>query len=93
MRNDFLFYLTQNCYDGKLLPPFNQKPPPGSLANVLQLMPADAQANFKQNAVLRGDPAKRAEIFDKSPDKGAFLVSQPVPRCGAFCYLAVINRN
>lgn len=40
------------------------------------------------------DPANPLiEILERSPDKGAFLMAQPVPRCGAFCYLAVVSRN
>lgn len=35
----------------------------------------------------------KGQLFDRSPDKGAFLVGQPVPRCGAFCYLAVVSRQ
>lgn len=31
-------------------------------------------------------------IMQNSPDHGAFLVSQPIPKCGAFCYLAVVAR-
>nr|CAD7421690.1 unnamed protein product [Timema poppensis] len=31
-------------------------------------------------------------IYQRSPDGGAFLSAQPVPRCGAFCYLAVVAR-
>lgn len=33
------------------------------------------------------------ELFEISPDDGAFLMEQPVPRSGVFCYLAVINRT
>lgn len=32
-------------------------------------------------------------LYQHSPDGGAFLASQPVPRCGAFCYLAVVSRS
>ena len=32
-------------------------------------------------------------LFEHSPDGGAFLAAQPVPRCGAFCYLAVVARQ
>ena len=31
-------------------------------------------------------------LYEQSPDGGAFLASQPVPRCGAFCYLAVVTK-
>ncbi|XP_034248321.1 uncharacterized protein LOC117649546 [Thrips palmi] len=36
-------------------------------------------------------PTRRA--CDYSPDGGEFFASQPVPRCGAFCYLAVVARQ
>lgn len=32
-------------------------------------------------------------LYQHSPDGGAFLASQPIPRCGAFCYLAVVSRT
>ncbi|XP_069697405.1 uncharacterized protein [Periplaneta americana] len=35
---------------------------------------------------------ERPFIYQHSPDGGAFLASQPVPRCGAFCYLAVVSK-
>lgn len=35
----------------------------------------------------------RPPMFEHSPDGGAFLAAQPVPRCGAFCYLAVVARQ
>jgi len=38
------------------------------------------------------DQTKRI-IYQQSPDGGAFLAAQPVPRCGAFCYMAVVARN
>ncbi|XP_047002803.1 uncharacterized protein LOC124620177 [Schistocerca americana] len=28
-----------------------------------------------------------------SPDGGAFLANQPMPRCGAFCYIAVLCKR
>lgn len=40
-----------------------------------------------------GSQSQKAELFKRSPDGGAFLVSQPVPRCGAFCYLAVVSKQ
>lgn len=35
----------------------------------------------------------RPLLYQYSPDGGAFLASQPIPRCGAFCYLAVISQS
>ena len=36
---------------------------------------------------------ERPFIYQQSPDGGAFLAAQPIPRCGAFCYLAVISKT
>lgn len=36
---------------------------------------------------------RKPMLYENSPDGGAFLASQPVPRCGAFCYLAVVARD
>lgn len=39
------------------------------------------------------EPIRKPLLYENSPDGGAFLASQPVPRCGAFCYLAVVSRD
>lgn len=31
-------------------------------------------------------------VMENSPDHGAFLVNQPVPKCGAFAYIAIVSR-
>lgn len=36
---------------------------------------------------------KKPLLYEYSPDGGAFLAAQPVPKCGAFCYLAVVSRG
>lgn len=106
LRNDFLYYLNQHCNNGELVPPFKENPPKGPLFNILNLLVRislglcfDSQLYFQPDEVKAGaakarkDKKKRkAEIFEKSPDKGAFLAAQPVPRCGAFCYLAVVSK-
>lgn len=33
------------------------------------------------------------DIYQKSPDGGAFLSSQPIPKCGAFCYVAIVGKS
>lgn len=33
------------------------------------------------------------EILTKSPDSGAFLLQQPIPRSGTFAYLAVFGHK
>lgn len=42
---------------------------------------------------LGGAGGKKPMLYEQSPDGGAFLAAQPVPRCGAFCYLAVVARE
>lgn len=37
--------------------------------------------------------AQQPLLYQHSPDGGAFLASQPIPRCGAFCYLAVVSKT
>ncbi|XP_065087229.1 uncharacterized protein LOC135708962 [Ochlerotatus camptorhynchus] len=103
LRNDFLFYLSRNCEEGTLLPPFDQKPPPGYVLNATHLMPSlgtEMAASTSSKPVYEAytgpstpSQSQKAELFKRSPDGGAFLVSQPVPRCGAFCYLAVVSKQ
>ncbi|XP_058451462.1 uncharacterized protein LOC131430466 [Malaya genurostris] len=102
LRNDFLFYLSRNCEDGNLLPPFDQKPPAGYALDATHLMPSLGTAMTGETTskpiyeAQTGSPSgatRRAELFQRSPDGGAFLVSQPVPRCGAFCYLAIVSKQ
>ncbi|CAH1730231.1 unnamed protein product [Chironomus riparius] len=38
------------------------------------------------------DDLKLPLIMQNSPDHGAFLVSQPIPKCGAFAYIAIVSR-
>uniref|UniRef100_A0A1Q3FZZ9 DUF4485 domain-containing protein n=1 Tax=Culex tarsalis TaxID=7177 RepID=A0A1Q3FZZ9_CULTA len=102
LRNDFLFYLARNCEQGALLPPFDQQPPPGYVLNSAHLMPnfgsemageAASKPLYEAYTESSGAASRRAELFRRSPDGGAFLVSQPVPRCGAFCYLAIVSKH
>lgn len=37
--------------------------------------------------------SQKPMLYSHSPDGGAFLAAQPIPRCGAFCYLAVVSRS
>lgn len=38
LRNDFLYYLIQNCNSGELGHPFKENPPKGPLYNILNLL-------------------------------------------------------
>ncbi|XP_062547915.1 uncharacterized protein LOC134219725 [Armigeres subalbatus] len=104
LRNDFLFYLGRNCEEGTLLPPFDQTPPPGYVLNSTHLMPSlgtemTASASSRPIYETYSGPStsaqqlQNAELLKRSPDGGSFLVSQPVPRCGAFCYIAVVSKQ
>ncbi|XP_055844002.1 uncharacterized protein LOC129910594 [Episyrphus balteatus] len=90
LRNDFLYYLVQSVEVGCLKPPFDQKPPNGRILSLKNVLPVNIKAKL-ENAPKPSQP--RPEIFERSPDKGAFLAAQPVPRSGAFCYLAIVSKE
>lgn len=52
---------------------------------------------MEQNDSIEGsnelEAATTNDLFERSPDKGAFLASQPIPKRGIFCYMAVVNRT
>lgn len=99
LRNDFMYYLVMNVQNGELRPPFTENPPPGPLPSIAHLLPggAEAMAGLDAAAKWHGDADSQKSsqplIYQHSPDGGAFLAAQPIPRCGAFCYLAVISRT
>jgi len=41
---------------------------------------------------LSSEDTDKPMLYRQSPDGGAFLAAQPVPKCGAFCYLAVVSK-
>ncbi|XP_050511699.1 uncharacterized protein LOC126887847 [Diabrotica virgifera virgifera] len=91
LRNDFMYYLVVNIQQGELQPPFTENPPSSALPNIAHLLPggiADMETAEEERPSARGPM-----LYEKSPDGGAFLAAQPVPRCGAFCYLAVVARD
>lgn len=97
LRNDFMYYLVMNVQNGELRPPFTENPPAGPLPGIAHLLPGGAEAvtgdtnvRFGEGESMRGS---QPLIYQHSPDGGAFLAAQPIPRCGAFCYLAVISRS
>lgn len=83
-RNKIMISLIRQVQTGFLAHPFNMMPNFQSLAAVTipDVDPGTALT----------DHLKLPQIMRQSPDQGAFLVSQPVPKCGAFCYLAVVSR-
>ncbi|CAH0564825.1 unnamed protein product [Brassicogethes aeneus] len=94
LRNDFMYYLISNIQRGNLEPPFTDHPPTSPLPNIQHLLPGsgdDTDLNdFDANAEAGG---KLPMLYENSPDGGAFLAAQPVPKSGAFCYLAVVARG
>ncbi|KAF5283480.1 hypothetical protein FQR65_LT13868 [Abscondita terminalis] len=93
LRNDFIYYLVLNVQKGELRPPFNENPPPGPLPSLAHLLPGGAEAAGDDGAWTESSFSKQKPmLYQNSPDGGAFLAAQPIPRCGAFCYLAVVSR-
>lgn len=89
LRNDFLFYLMTALEHASLDSPFDELPPDVPLLEMKQLLPVGTRLDVEP------DPKEKiqgADLFRKSPDKGAFLLKQPVPKSGIFCYLAIVNK-
>lgn len=84
-RNTIMNYLVQQMQMGNLMAPFNAPPNYQSLNHVQGIPDMSGQGTSS-------DGLKLPMIMKQSPDNGAFLVTQPVPKCGAFCYLAVVSR-
>ncbi|XP_023305081.2 uncharacterized protein LOC111686925 [Lucilia cuprina] len=92
LRNRFLKHFVNNQESGVnifRLEPFNKIPKDfsGPLKDFKKLLPKDPD-----EALNPSEDEKRsymADLFDKLPDKGAFLAQQPVPRCGTFFILIV----
>lgn len=78
-------YLVLQTQNGKLAPPFDKPPNFSSLDKVGPIPDMSKEEIFP-------DDLKLPLIMQNSPDHGAFLVSQPVPKCGAFAYLAIVSR-
>ncbi|KAI4498217.1 hypothetical protein M0802_006703 [Mischocyttarus mexicanus] len=99
LRNDFMYYLVLNVQEGELKTPFNKPPPNQSLItmkNMLQLVDADEKIEkidkFAKLKSMMGK-GRRSELLSRSPDGGDFLLSQPIPDVGAFCYIAVLSKK
>ncbi|RZF40984.1 hypothetical protein LSTR_LSTR006287 [Laodelphax striatellus] len=103
LRNDFMYYLTLNVQSGELRPPFTEDPPAGPLPAMAQLLPGGAEATAEALEMeakrgcwgedVDGASGERPMLVRMSPDGGAFLAAQPIPKCGAFCYLAVVSNK
>ncbi|CAH1108240.1 unnamed protein product [Psylliodes chrysocephalus] len=91
LRNDFMYYLVVNIQQGQLQAPFTENPPPSALPSIAHLLPGGT-ADMEDTEESR-QPTMKPMLYENSPDGGAFLAAQPVPRCGAFCYLAVVAKD
>nr|XP_024216166.1 uncharacterized protein LOC112210605 [Halyomorpha halys] len=100
LRNEFMYSLVVSIQSGNLSPPFNDNPPAGSLQSLGVLLAGTKNATAMG---LQIDPSQglwgqehavtspeMPMLYRQSPDGGAFLAAQPIPKCGAFCYLAVV---
>ncbi|KAF6197336.1 hypothetical protein GE061_006712 [Apolygus lucorum] len=101
LRNEFMFHLLQNLQAGELHPPFKDPPPAGPLPVFSQMLPGGLEGMQGSPASFRGqvdgkwgagETTQRPLLYKNSPDGGAFLAAQPIPKCGAFCYMAVIAK-
>lgn len=101
IRNDFMFQLVMTVQEGTLKAPFNQYPPSLPLNNLAYLLTGSAPnaggKDGKKGAGawecdLSSEDTEKPMLYRQSPDGGAFLAAQPVPKCGAFCYLAVVSK-
>lgn len=65
------------------------------MINFYFLKPTGVEAGLEgAGKWAEGSPrGQKPMLYSHSPDGGAFLASQPIPRCGAFCYLAVVSRS
>lgn len=94
-RNNFFRHLLNCCRTRTFTTPFHKKPPN---ENILNLNKSQRGYVTIQNEEVPQEDLGMASnvlktVLERSPDKGAFLMAQPVPRCGAYCYLAVVSRN
>lgn len=101
LRNDFMYHLVTSVQDGELRPPFNQYPPSAPLKDISYLLtgqaPTAAGKDTKKDGQgwgcdMDSEDTDKPMLYRQSPDGGAFLAAQPVPKCGAFCYLAVVSK-
>ncbi|XP_025422826.1 uncharacterized protein LOC112692380 [Sipha flava] len=100
LRNDFMAQLVFSVQQGELNSPFNQYPPSSPLSNLTYLLTGSAPSSTKDakkdggawECDLSSEDSDKPMLYRQSPDGGAFLAAQPVPKCGAFCYLAVVSK-
>jgi hypothetical protein len=83
-RNELMRILVKQFEKGSITYPFNANPNTfKSLADI----PVPEEPNLLERLENRGNI-----LMKQSPDDGDFLVKQPIPKCGAFCYLVIVSR-
>jgi len=101
LRNEFMNQLVLTVQDGELRPPFSQYPPSAPLSNLRYLLTVqppniggkDTKKDTEASECeMPEEDADKPMLYRQSPDGGAFLAAQPVPKCGAFCYLTVVSK-
>ncbi|KAL0279517.1 UNVERIFIED_CONTAM: hypothetical protein PYX00_001057 [Menopon gallinae] len=96
LRNDFMQFLWTCVKNSELRPPFDELPPFDQIQKLKHLLPSGDEAKTEVNTDWIEDLANAdrgmPDLYRKSPDGGAFLSSQPIPKCGAFCYLAIVSK-
>ncbi|CAG2061716.1 unnamed protein product [Timema podura] len=98
LRNDFMFYLVTNLQSGELRSPFRRVPPKGPLARALvghyddgdDILSDETEFMSSSDTDSHRKPLPR---LPRPPASGKFLVPQPMPACGAFCYLSVLSKG
>jgi Domain of unknown function (DUF4485) len=85
LRNQIISELLLQMQTRVLKAPFDKDPRFTTLESIAPMPAFTAENIFPEQFKL-------PQIMRQSPDQGVFLVSQPVPKCGAFCYLAVVSR-
>lgn len=101
IRNDFMFRLVAAAQEGNLQAPFNQFPPSAPLKSLVYLLKGSPAAVIAKEGKkdstaweceLPDEEVSKPMLFRKSPDGGAFLAEQPIPKYGAFVYMAVVSK-
>ncbi|XP_050527511.1 uncharacterized protein LOC126897731 isoform X2 [Daktulosphaira vitifoliae] len=101
LRNDFMYHLVTAVQDGELRPPFTHYPPSQPLSDLAYLLTGGAPDLSEKDSKkgsgaweceLSSEETDKPMLYRQSPDGGAFLAAQPIPKCGAFCYLAVVSK-
>ncbi|RZF45455.1 hypothetical protein LSTR_LSTR009326 [Laodelphax striatellus] len=98
-RSHYMWFLLLVMKRGKLTPPFNSPPPPGTLKPLHEVLPIEVYEDIMTTASTEGQHSWIDRIVDESKEdqskKGLFpqnfFENQPIPREGSFCYGCVFS--